>query len=287
MVHGAHAVEVVERVVYLLTLLAYVGLHEAAVVVFANHGRDVALQLRHLAGGPTGEIAEGHFVALADDVVELVEHTEVDLVYLPHLLFQTLGRHHGVEQHLVGALQGGQHVETFHEVGHAHVVVALGLGLAGFEQCLVQQPGGVLLVEANHVVERGVGVYPDGVFAAFEHTAEDGGQRTGAQLGVGHGQHVGHERRVGHVPVEIARAPLGVEPALVEVARCLGLRYVGMGHDALLKMFPHVDDDATMVPPLSVSLLGLVEILLPSFHILPYVSSFCFACKVKKLFLKH
>ena len=43
--HGTDTVEVVQCVWYALTLLADKGLHEAAVVVFANHGRDVSLQL--------------------------------------------------------------------------------------------------------------------------------------------------------------------------------------------------------------------------------------------------
>ena len=180
MVHGAHAVKVVERVVYSLALLADEGLHEAAIVVDANHRRDVALQLRHLARCPRREVAKGHLVALTDDVVELVEHLEVDAVDLLHLPFQHLGLHDGVEQHAVGALDGGQHVETFHQVGHAHVVVALCLLLASSQQVFVQLPVRMVGVKRDVVGIVRVGVYPDGVLAALEHAAQDGGQRAGA-----------------------------------------------------------------------------------------------------------
>ena len=52
MVHGPNAVKVIERVVYLLALLTDERLHEAPVVIHANHGRDVTLQLRHLPRSP-------------------------------------------------------------------------------------------------------------------------------------------------------------------------------------------------------------------------------------------
>ena len=52
MVHGPYAVEMIECVVYLLALLADERLHETPVVILGNHGRDVALQLRHLARCP-------------------------------------------------------------------------------------------------------------------------------------------------------------------------------------------------------------------------------------------
>ena len=133
MVHGSHTVQVVQRIVNLLTLFADERLHEAAVVVGADHRRDVALQLRHLAGSPAGEVAERHFVALADDVVQLVEHLEVDVVNLLHLALQHLRLHHRVEQHLVRSLDGSHDVHTLHQVGHTHVVVTLCLFFNGFQ----------------------------------------------------------------------------------------------------------------------------------------------------------
>ena len=42
-VHGTYAVQVVERIVYLLALFTNERLYETAVVLLANHGRDVAL----------------------------------------------------------------------------------------------------------------------------------------------------------------------------------------------------------------------------------------------------
>ena len=173
--HGANAVQMVEGIWNLLALFADEGLHEAAVVVDADHGRDVALQLGHLAGSPCREVAESHFVALADDVVQLVEHPEVDVVNLLHLVLQHLGLHDGVEQYLVRALECRQHVETLHQVGHADVVVALCLLLAGAQQVFVQQVVGVVWVEGDIVRVVGVGVNPDGVLAALEDAAEDGG----------------------------------------------------------------------------------------------------------------
>ena len=51
-VHGSHTVEMIQRIVYLLTLLTDEGLHEAAVVFHADHRGDVALQLCHLSRCP-------------------------------------------------------------------------------------------------------------------------------------------------------------------------------------------------------------------------------------------
>ena len=193
MVHGSHAIEMIERVVYLLTLLADERLYEPAIVVLGNHGRDVALQFRHLARCPRREIAEGHLVALADNVVEFVEHSEIDVVNLLHLVFQHFRLHHRVEKHLVGAFHGRQHIEAFHQVGHAHIVVPLCLFLAGFQQLFVEQPVGMVLVEMDVVGVVGVGMYPDGILTALEDTAQDGSQGTRSQLGVSHRQHVGHQ----------------------------------------------------------------------------------------------
>ena len=86
-VHSTHTIQMVERIVNFLTLFADEGLHEATIVVHTNHRRDITLQLRHLARSPRREIAERHLVALADDVVQLVEYLEVDVVNLLHLVF--------------------------------------------------------------------------------------------------------------------------------------------------------------------------------------------------------
>ena len=162
----------IERVVNLLTLFTDEGLYEAQIVIDADHGRYIALKFRHLAGCPAREVAESHFVALADDVVEFVEHLEIDVVNLLHLLFQPLGMHHRVQQHLIGTFQCGQHVESLHQVGHTYVVMSLGLLLAGFQQLFVQQPVGVASVEDDVVDVRTVGhrtgMNPDGVLAALK-----------------------------------------------------------------------------------------------------------------------
>ena len=97
MVHGTYAIQMIERIVNLLTLFTNKRLYEATVVIDANHCRDVALQLRHLARSPRREITKRHLVALANDVVKLVEHMEIDVVNLLHLMFQHLGLHHRVE----------------------------------------------------------------------------------------------------------------------------------------------------------------------------------------------
>ena len=267
MMHGPYTIQVIQRIVYLLTLLTDEGLHKAAIVIYADHRRDVALQFGHLAGSPRREIAEGHLVALANDVIEFIEYLEIDVVDLLHLVFQHLGLHHRVEQHLVGTLDGCQHVESLHQVGHAHIVVALRLLLTGAQQVLVQQIVGVVGVELDVIRIVWVGMYPDGVFAPFEHTAEDGSQRAWPQLGIGHRQHVGHQRRVGHIPVQIFCPPFRVEPPLVQVAIGLGLRYVGMRCHSLLEMLPHVKHNALVIPPINVSLLGLFKILFPSIHV--------------------
>ena len=52
MVHCPHTVEMIQRVVYLLTLLTDEGLHKASVILHADHRGDVALQLCHLSRCP-------------------------------------------------------------------------------------------------------------------------------------------------------------------------------------------------------------------------------------------
>ena len=95
-------------------------------------------------------------------------------------MLQHFGLHDRVEQHLVRTLDGCQHIQTFHQVGHADVVVALCPLLACLQQCFVQQVVRMLRIEVDVVGIVGVGVNPDGVLAALEHATEDGGQRAGA-----------------------------------------------------------------------------------------------------------
>ena len=263
MMKSAHAVEMIQRVVDLLALFAYERLHKAAVVFHAYHGRYVALQLAHLARCPRREVAESHLVALAHYVVKLVEHLEVDVVYLLHLSFQHLRLRNRVHQHLVRALQSRQNVHAFHEVGHAHIIVAVGLLLAFCQQLLVQQPVGMLRIKLYVVGEVRVGVYPYRVFSALEHASEDSGERAGAQLCVCNRQHISLQTAVSHVPVEIFGTPFRVEPFLVEVLWGWRCRHIGMRLDAFLKVFPHVQNNALVVPPLYVSLFCFFKILFP------------------------
>ena len=151
MMHSSYAIQVVQRIVDLLALFADKGLYETAVIVDANHRRDVALQLRHLAGSPRREVAESHLVALADDIVQFIEYLEVDVVNLLHLVLKDFGLHHRVEQHLVRTFECCQYVHTFHEVGHADVVVTLCLLLASLQQLLVQQIVRMLRIELDLV----------------------------------------------------------------------------------------------------------------------------------------
>ena len=71
---------------------------------------------------------------------------------------------------------------------------------------------------------------------------------------------------MGDVPVKVLSAPFRVEPTLVEVA--IGLRFgdVGMRRDPLLEVFPHVQYNAFVIPPIDIMLFGLFEILFPSVH---------------------
>ena len=127
----------------------------------------------------------------------------------------------------------------------------------------MQQVVWVLGVKCYVVFELWVGVYPDGIFAPFEHSSEYCGQRAGAQLRVGNGQHVGLKAAVRHVPVKVFGTPFGVEPFLVEVFRRWWRGHVGVRFDAFLEVFPHVQDNAFMVPPVYVSLFGLFKVSLP------------------------
>ena len=128
----AHTVEVIECIVKALTLLTDKRLYEAAVVIDADHRGDIALQLRHLSWCPRREIAEGHLVAFTDDVVQFIEHLEIDIVDLLHLALQHLWLHHRIQQHLVGTLHRGEHIHSLHQVGHTYIIMSLRLSLARF-----------------------------------------------------------------------------------------------------------------------------------------------------------
>ena len=263
MMQRTHPIEMIERIVDFLALLTDERLHKSAVILHADHGRDVALQFGHFARSPGREIAERHFVALADDVIQFVEHLEIDVVDLLHLSFQHLWLHHRVEQHLVGALDGRQHVHALHQVGHTHIIVALGLLLAGLEQLFVQQIMGMVGVKLNIIGIVGVGMNPYRVFAALKHAAQYGCQRPRAQLGVGHRQHVSLQATVRHIPVEVVGTPLRVKPFLVKTLRGWWHGHVGMRFYPGLKMLPHVDDDALVVPPVDISLFCFFKIFFP------------------------
>ena len=71
---------------------------------------------------------------------------------------------------------------------------------------------------------------------------------------------------MGYVPVEVVGAPVGVEPLLVEVAGRRGCGNVGVWGDALLEVFPHVEYDAAVVPPVAVVLFCFFEVGFPGVH---------------------
>ena len=71
---------------------------------------------------------------------------------------------------------------------------------------------------------------------------------------------------MGYIPVQIFRTPLRVEPPLVQVLVGLGFGDVGMGLHSLLKVLPHVEHDAFVVPPVDIMLFGLFEVGFPSVH---------------------
>ena len=201
MTHGPHPIKMVEGIVYLLTLFTDKRLYKTAVVVNTDHRRDVALQLRHLSRSPRREITEGHLITLTDDIIEFVEHLEIDVVDLLQLVFQHLGLHHGIEQHLVRPLDGSKHIKSFHQVGHTHIIMSLCLLLTCPQQCFMEQVVGVVGVKDDVIFVVGVRMNPDCILAAFEHPAQDGSKRTRSQLGICHGQHISHQRRVCHIPV--------------------------------------------------------------------------------------
>ena len=54
--------------------------------------------------------------------------------------------------------------------------MSLRLFLAGLQEFLVEQPVGMVLVEADIVGIVGIGMNPNGILTTLEHTAEDGGE---------------------------------------------------------------------------------------------------------------
>ena len=144
MTHGSHTIEMIERVGNPLSLLANKWLHKTPIILDRKHRRDVALQFCNLAGSPEGEIAECHLIgsserstrtsgiqwpaAIAsietDNVIECIKHFEIGIVDALHLFLKQIGLRQGIHQHLVGAFHRCQHVKTFHQVGHADVIIS-------------------------------------------------------------------------------------------------------------------------------------------------------------------
>ena len=178
MMHRPNAIEMIECIVNLLALFTDKRLNKTSIVIHADHRRNIALQLRHLAWSPRREITKRHFIALADDVIELVEHLEINVVNLLHLMLQHLGLHHRIQQHLIRSLDGCKHVKTFHQVGHAHIIMPLCLRLTGLQQFLMQQVIRMLRIEHDIVGIVRIRMNPNGILTPFEHTTEDGCQRT-------------------------------------------------------------------------------------------------------------
>ena len=52
MMHGAHTVQMIQGIVYLLALFADERLHEATIIILTDHGGDIALKLAHLSRCP-------------------------------------------------------------------------------------------------------------------------------------------------------------------------------------------------------------------------------------------
>ena len=181
-------------------------------------------------------------------------------------MLQHLGLHHRVKQYLVSAFDGSQHIETLHQVGHSHIIMTLGLLLTSLQQILMQQIVGMAGIERNLVSIVGIGVYPNGILASFKHTTKDGRQRARPQLRICHRKHIGHQRRVGHIPVEIVCPPFRIEPPLVQITIGLGGRNICMRLYTLLKVLPHIEDDSLVIPPVDIVFLGLFEIMFPSMH---------------------
>ena len=265
--HSPHAVEMIERVVNLLALLAYERLHKLAVVLLAEHRRDVALKFAHLARSPRREVAERHFVALAYDVVKFVEHLEIHIVDALNLVEQDVGLRDGVKQHGVRSLHRRQNIETFHQVGHSDVVVAFSLRLYLLEQLFVQKIVRMIRIKLKIILEIRVGMNPDGIFATLEHRTENGSHRARTELSVCHRKNVGFQTAVCNVPVEIIGTPVGIEPLLVQVLWCRRHGHVGMRLHSLLKVLPHVQHYALVVPPVDIVLLCLFKIFFPSHKI--------------------
>ena len=145
---------------------------------------------------------------------------------------------------------------------------------------------GMLGIESKIVCIVRIGMNPDRVLSPFEHTTQDSRHRTRSELGVGDRQHICLETRMSDVPIEKFCTPLGIEPTLIQI---LGLRctrkiettrtivigsllrqydgwFVGiraMRMNTLLEVFPHVEHNATMIPPICIMSLGLGQVGFP------------------------
>ena len=304
-VQGTDAIQMIEGIGNTFALLPDKRLYETAIIRFRQHRRKVALQLGHLARCPRREIAESHFpVFLLDNVIQFVEHLEVCVVDALHLLLQHLRLFHDVHHNLVGSLHPRQHVDAFHQVGHTHVIMALRFLLAGPQQVFVQPVVGMFRIEPEIVCIVRIRMNPDGVVSRFKPGTQDGRHRTRAQLRVGHGKHIGFQARVPHIPIQIVCTPSGIEPFLLIAgwhrgagnhaagsetgcSRLFHRSFTAVGTvrtDAHLKMFPHIQHDALMVPPIDVVLLGFFQIFFPSVHECQVSSYIVHGCKYRDYF---
>ena len=152
---------------------------------------------------------------------------------------------------------------------------------------------GMVGIKAEIVGIIGVGMNPNRILSPFEHTAQDSGHRTRSQLRVGNREHIGLEAGMTDVPIEEFGTPLGIEPSLIQVL-CLRrsrkietTRTVIVGgllrqHDRLLagirpvrsnpllEVFPHIEHNAPMIPPIDVMSLGLSQIGFPSHNMFQF-----------------
>ena len=130
----------------------------------------------------------------------------------------------------------------------------------------MQQPIGMVGVKDDIIRIIGIGMNPNGILATFENTSKDCCQRAWSQLCICYRQHIGHQRGVRHIPIKIRCTPFWVEPALIQIAIGLGRRNISMGFDTFLKVFPHIEHNAFVVPPVDIVFLRLFEIRFPSIH---------------------
>ena len=152
---------------------------------------------------------------------------------------------------------------------------------------------GMVGIKAEIVGIIGVGMNPNRILSPFEHTAQDSGHRTRSQLRVGNRKHIGLEAGMTDIPIKEFGTPLGIKPSLIQVL-CLRrsrqietTRTIIVGgllrqHDrlfasirpvrshSLLEMFPHIEHNAPMIPPIDVMSLGLSQIGFPSHNMFQF-----------------